>query len=78
MWVRKQDKPLLVKCDYFVLEKSCDDEDYCIKGCQLEYQFILGRYSTLEKAMKVFDELQKDAFRMPKDDEVGEIEMIKQ
>lgn len=75
MWIRSQDKKILTKID-----------DLCIDGANQIWGgcFLLGKYSSEEKALKVFDEIQDeldsevfyetdlpDVFEMPQDDEVG-------
>lgn len=73
MRILAQNKRMLVECNLIVITKSFED-CYFIKAVDPEdtskMNIILGRYSTLEKAMKVLEELQEDAVRLPKDDEV--------
>lgn len=88
MWVREQNKRALVKCESFIIVHS-NNGDYVVKACVKKesnslFDINLGRYSTLEKAIKVLNEIQKrinesgveyykstkTVFQMPKDDEV--------
>lgn len=74
MWIRSQDKKILTKID----DLDIDGANQIWGGCSL-----LGKYSSEEKALKVFDEIQDelesegfyitdlpDVFEMPQDDEV--------
>ena len=77
MWVRSQRKNALVNINFL---RVINDGNYCLicgattDGCDYE----LGVYSTEEKALKVMDELQEEAwvekksyvYQMPSDDEV--------
>lgn len=77
MRIIAQNKRMLVECNLVVIGKSFED-CYYIKAVdpgtfpedKSKMNIILGRYSTLEKAMKVLAELQEDAIRLPQDDEV--------
>ena len=58
MWIRSQNKKILVdtnkiyiECDF--LDYDCNHKTYFIKG-----DCILGQYSTEEKALKVIDMMQ--------------------
>lgn len=69
MWVRSQDKKVLIDAKTFHIDRDNGDyyiecyfndiKDYfdyfCLGFCKLKY---LGFYKTEEKAMKVLDELQ--------------------
>lgn len=76
MWVRSQDKRLLINVSNVYVGGMEDNVEIYQIGEQFNYQ--LGRYSSLEKALKVLDEIQKrteylypKVFQMPQDDEVG-------
>ncbi|WP_407385178.1 hypothetical protein [Holdemanella porci] len=76
MWIRSQDKRLLINVSNVYVGGMEDNVEIYQIGEQFNYQ--LGRYSSLEKALKVLDEIQKiteylwhKAFQMPADDEVG-------
>lgn len=73
MWIRSQDLYTLIKCERLSVRK-CGSENYCVIGDEC---VVLGEYSTVDKAMRVMDEIQKiteylwhKAFQMPQDDEV--------
>ena len=86
MWVRSQDKNLLIKCDNFSIEHytktNYTETETTIKFFSIETLeratqklTALGDYSTKEKALRVLDMIQKfigvnDVFQMPQDDEV--------
>lgn len=60
MWIRSQNKYTLINTNTI---RICeDDRDYCddylICGYSDGYDHELGVYSTLEKALKVLDEIQ--------------------
>lgn len=74
MWIRSQDKKILTKID----DLDIDGANQIWGGCSL-----LGKYSSEEKALKVFDEIQDElesevfyitdspeVYQMPQDDEV--------
>lgn len=79
MWVRSQDKRLLINVSNVYVGGMEDNVEIYQIGEQFNYQ--LGRYSSLEKALKVLDEIQKlihfnakdngFTYQMPQDDEVG-------
>jgi hypothetical protein len=76
MWIRSQDKEMLIKavCIYLGGENHI-----CASSAEWKYWYI-GKYSTKEKALKVLDEIQKliydyqlgVVFQMPQDDEVDD------
>lgn len=77
MWIRSQDKEMLIKavCIYLGSENHED----CIRASSVNGIIgYIGKYSTKEKALKVLDEIQKHiydyqlegVFQMPQDDEV--------
>ena len=74
MWIRSQDKKILTKID----DLEIDGANQIWGGCSL-----LGKYSSEEKALKVYDEIQDEleseafyitdspeVYQMPQDDEV--------
>ncbi|MBP7211191.1 MAG: hypothetical protein KBA02_08395 [Paludibacteraceae bacterium] len=83
MWIRSQDKEALTNGDIIYY---CDKYGMirCGKlGISDDYDLVLAKYSTKEKALKVLDEIQKiingafmydyqlgGVFQMPQDDEV--------
>ncbi|MCI7165585.1 MAG: hypothetical protein MR967_01385 [Holdemanella sp.] len=77
MWVRSQNKEVLVNVNdvcFFKIKK--DSYQFRCYGYGDDY-YILGEYSTEEKALTVLDMIEKVSmysgntlFQMPKDDEV--------
>lgn len=74
MWIRSQNKRLLINVDVISVHDDCDD--YLIRGGGYE----LGRYSSKEKALLVLDMIQEnleypyyEVFQMPTDTEVDEV-----
>ena len=80
MWVRSQDKKSLVDVKGFIINQNPfygnfgADEEYHIFSV-IHCECYLGTYKTLEKAMKVLDELQcriarseSGVFQMPEED----------
>ena len=70
MWIRSQSLAVLIKVNEICIE---DKTKIWADG------YLIGKYSTEEKALKVLDEIQKrteylyqypKAFQMPQDDEV--------
>lgn len=55
MWIRSQDLYTLIKCDCLSV-RQCGSKNYCIIGNE---RIVLGEYSTLDKALRVLDEIQK-------------------
>lgn len=75
MWIRSQNLLTLVKCERLFV-RQCASDSFCVIEAGV---ITLGSYSTLDKALKVLDEIQKqieypynEVFQMPQDDEVGE------
>lgn len=80
MWIRSQDLYTLIKCECLSVRKY-GSEEYCVIGNEC---VVLGEYSTLDKALKVLDKIQKFTYlnayfntkensftyQMPQDDEV--------
>lgn len=69
MWIRSQDKEILVKA---VCIHLCGVNHICAISAEGGNWYI-GKYSTREKALKVLDEIQKligGVFQMPQDDEL--------
>ena len=78
MWIRSKDKEALTNGDIIYY---CDKYGMirCGKlGISDDYDLVLAKYSTKEKAVKVLDMIQKliydfqigEVFQMPQDDEV--------
>ena len=74
MWIRSQDRKILTKID----DLEIDGANQIWGDC-----YLLGKYSSEEKALRVFDEIQDeleseefnitdlpDAFEMPQDEDV--------
>lgn len=55
MWIRSQDLYTLIKCERLSV-RQCASKEHCIIGDEC---VVLGEYSTLDKALKVLDEIQK-------------------
>lgn len=84
MWIRRQDKEMLIKAVCIYLGGG---NHICASSAEGDNWYI-GKYSTKEKALKVLDEIQKfivadtlnavydyrlgGVFQMPQDDEVEE------
>lgn len=56
MWIRSQDLYTLIKCERLSV-RQCVDKSYCIIG---DEQIVLGEYSTLDKALKVLNEIRNE------------------
>lgn len=61
MWIRNQDKHFLVNACAFEISDDdvFDGVNYLIIGLSNNTSYLLGKYSTEEKALKVLDEIQK-------------------
>lgn len=65
MWIRSQNKAFLVDVDNIYIEKSSEAVDgkvtngYFIRYDSRRYTFLMGIYSTEEKAKKVLDMIQR-------------------
>lgn len=80
MFIRSQNRDVLVNVNDICFNKlNIHSEIIYQFRCYGygDYYYILGEYSTKEKALKVLDEIQKrteylypKAFQMPQDDEV--------
>lgn len=78
MWIRSQNLLKLVKCDLLFVRQRKSDSFYVIEAGVI----TLGSYSTLEKALKVLDQIQYNmesfeheptmVFQMPENDDVGD------
>ena len=74
MWIRSQDKEILIKAVCIYL---CGENHICASTVEGDRWYI-GKYSTNEKVLKVLDMIQKliydyqlgGVFQMPQDDEV--------
>lgn len=75
MWIRSQDKRLLINVSNVYVGGMEDNVEIYQSGEQFHYQ--LGRYSSLEKALKVLDAIEEsleypynEVFEMPQDEDV--------
>lgn len=59
MLIRSQDKLDLVKLDDLGVVKSTDNKTATINMYHHESHFKIGKYSSIEKALKVLDMIQK-------------------
>lgn len=73
MWIRSQNLFTLVKCER-LFTRQCASDSFCVIEAGV---ITLGSYSTLDKALKVLDEIQKqikypynEVFQMPQDEDV--------
>lgn len=75
MWIRSQDLYTLIKCEHLSV-RQCGSKSYCVIG---DERIALGEYSSLDKAMKVLNDIESHlesysdcVFCMEDNDEVGE------
>ena len=54
MWIRSQDLYTLIKCECLSV-RQCASKNHCVIG---DERIVLGEYSTVDKALKVLDEIQ--------------------
>lgn len=54
MWIRSQDLYTLIKCERLSIRQNISKQ-HCVIGNEC---VVLGEYSTLDKALKVLDEIQ--------------------
>lgn len=54
MWIRSQDLYTLIECERLSV-RQCASKNYCVIG---DERIVLGEYSTVDKALKVLDEIQ--------------------
>lgn len=54
MWIRSQNLFTLVKCERLFV-RQCESDSFCVIEAGV---ITLGSYSTLDKALKVLDEIQ--------------------
>lgn len=54
MWIRSQDKEILIKVDGLKIEKNTIVIETCV------WYIVLGEYSTKEKALKVMDMIEQN------------------
>lgn len=73
MWIRSQSLLTLANFDCLKI-RQYGSKEFAIVG---DGDIILGKYSTVEKAMRVMDEIQKiteylwhKAFQMPQDEDI--------
>ena len=69
MWIRSQDKEILIKASSFRICEFCEHGkvgvQYSIDGeCANGDTYELGVYSTKEKAIKVLDMIQKRIYKI--------------
>ena len=85
MWIRSQDREMLIKAVCIYLGSENHEKDCICASSADGNKWYIGRYSTREKALKVLDEIQNlinrsfmydyqlgGVFQMPQDDEVEE------
>lgn len=80
MWIRSQNKKVLLNVNQVVINNTKDESEYYIHGYSERGIDILGIYSTEEKALKVLDMIQEnleypyyEVFQIPTDTEVDEV-----
>lgn len=80
MWIRSQDDRLLIDADKIHVSGDMSDSKYQIYNIGESYNYTLGFYSSLEKAMRVMDAIHGHlnefdlegtvVYQMPSDEEV--------
>ena len=76
MWIRAQDKTILLDCDSFAVEDHSGKHEVITLSGKSGISISLGIYSSFRKALKVLDEIQEhinsnaDMFQMPQDEDV--------
>lgn len=83
MWIRNQDRTILMDCDSFAVEDHSGKYEVITLNCRTSISISLGLYSTKEKALKILDQIcsllgankfdisgLSIVFTMPQDDEV--------
>lgn len=77
MWIRSQNKEVLIKIKELYIEEDEDNEDnYDILANEQEY--LLGTYNTKERAIEVLNEIQEEIscyqpnkiYEMPDEDDL--------
>ncbi len=69
IWIRSRDKEMIMNCNSLEIDLE-DGKSIYSNG------YVLGTYSTKEKALKVLDDIENylargyDFYKMPQDDEV--------
>lgn len=58
MWIRNQDRTILMDCDSFAAEDHSGKYEVITLNCRTSISISLGIYSTKEKALRVLDEIQ--------------------
>lgn len=58
LYVRSQDRMMLVKVNQLAICKLSDSYDIMVTT-DVYHQFLCGTYSTKEKALKILDDIQK-------------------
>ena len=76
IWIRSQDKEILVECNAVVVNPS-DNSDYYIYAYSKSDRVYLGAYSSKEKALKVLNMIEMSLedlciFQMPDDEDIEE------
>ena len=82
IWIRSQNKEILMNLEYFEIQEPNYEE---VKAVIFSSGYILGRYSTKEKALKVLDMIETHledleykihnrefVFQMPDDEDIEE------
>ena len=59
LYVRSQDRMMLVKVNELAVCKVCNNYTIMVTTTDVQHQFMCGTYSTKEKALKVLDDIQK-------------------
>lgn len=83
MWIRSQDKRLLINVSNVYVGGMGFKDNVEIYQIGEQFNYQLGRYSSLEKGLKVLDQIQYNmelfeheltmVFQMPTDNEVDEV-----
>ena len=78
MWIRSQDKEVLLNVNQVAINNTKDESEYYIHGYSERGIDILGIYSSECKSLMVLDKIESYleyshniVFQMPQDDEVG-------
>jgi len=70
LWIRSQDKDILVKVDSLLIDDNNNDiYTQCWVGVNLE-TYTLGKYKTKERALEILDEIQEKILR------IGEVSLM--
>ncbi len=64
LWIRSQDKDILVKVDSLLIDDNNNDiYTQCWVGVNLE-TYTLGKYKSKERALEVLDEIQEKILKI--------------